>query len=243
MALEREQQVRLRACGVPRRRSQMRAPSASDPDYDDNRRPAGRTQPGWVPVLTTPAYPSTGATMQCIGASATGILRALFGDENSFTAGKWYLNNRRVTGRARAKLHQLHGARGQEGMSLVRTMERHSLQVRQSVAMYRELRGGRGLHPHDQDAAPGARAELLHISAVPRKPLGLRGCALHGPVCIEIVRGRPYESISLRSPSLRRVNGGRQSSQSPKCSRVHQAVRTLGDCVGLRTNVSTVRVS
>jgi hypothetical protein len=61
----------------------------SDPDYDDNPATAGQT--GWVPVLLTPPYPSYGGNMQCIGAGATGILRGLFGDANSFTA-KWYLN-------------------------------------------------------------------------------------------------------------------------------------------------------
>jgi hypothetical protein len=62
----------------------------SDPDYDDNPATAGQT--GWVPVLTTPPYPSYGGNMQCIGAGATGILRTLFGDANTFTA-KWYVDN------------------------------------------------------------------------------------------------------------------------------------------------------
>jgi hypothetical protein len=62
----------------------------SDPDYDDN--PATAGQSGWVPVLTTPPYPSYGGNMQCIGAGGAGILRGLFGDAHSFTA-KWYLNN------------------------------------------------------------------------------------------------------------------------------------------------------
>jgi len=62
----------------------------SDPDYDDN--PATAGQPGWVPVLLTPPYPAYGGNMQCIGSGATGILKGLFGDANTFTA-KWYVNN------------------------------------------------------------------------------------------------------------------------------------------------------
>ena len=62
----------------------------SDPDYDDN--PATAGQPGWVPVLTTPPYPSYAGNMQCIGAGGAGILKGLFGDTNTFTA-KWYVNN------------------------------------------------------------------------------------------------------------------------------------------------------
>ena len=62
----------------------------SDPDYDDNPSTAG--QPGWIPVLTTPPYPSHASNMQCIGAGGAGTLRRAFGDDNNFTA-KWYLNN------------------------------------------------------------------------------------------------------------------------------------------------------
>ena len=62
----------------------------SDPDYDDNPATAGQT--GWIPVLTTPPYPSYGGNMQCIGAGATGILRALFGNANTFTV-KWFVDN------------------------------------------------------------------------------------------------------------------------------------------------------
>jgi hypothetical protein len=63
----------------------------SDPDYDDN--PATAGQPGWVPLLVTPPYPSQSSNMQCIGAGAGRMLRNVFGtDDRSFTA-KWYLNN------------------------------------------------------------------------------------------------------------------------------------------------------
>jgi hypothetical protein len=62
-----------------------------DPDYDDN--PATEGQPGWVPLLVTPSYPSQSSNMQCIGAGAARTLRNVFGTDNkSFTA-VWYLNN------------------------------------------------------------------------------------------------------------------------------------------------------
>ena len=63
----------------------------SDPDYDDN--PATEGQPGWVPLLVTPPYPSYSSNMQCIGEGAARMLRNVFGtDDKSFKA-KWYLNN------------------------------------------------------------------------------------------------------------------------------------------------------
>ena len=62
-----------------------------DPDYDDN--PATEGQPGWVPVLPTPPYPSHSSNMQCIGSGSAGILSNVFGtDDRSFRA-TWYLNN------------------------------------------------------------------------------------------------------------------------------------------------------
>ena len=62
----------------------------SDPDYDDN--PLTDGQPGWVPLLMTPPYPSHSSNMQCVGAGAAGILRNFFGDNRPFKA-TWYLNN------------------------------------------------------------------------------------------------------------------------------------------------------
>ena len=85
----------------------------SDPDYDDNPSTAG--QPGWVPVLLTPPYPAYGGNMQCIGAGATGILRALFGNANTFTA-KWYVDNTPTSAVVREQSYTtLHGARGRRG--------------------------------------------------------------------------------------------------------------------------------
>jgi hypothetical protein len=62
----------------------------NDPDYDDN--PATEGQPGWVPVLTSPPYPSYAGNMQCIGAPAARMLRNVTGGERAVTA-TWYLNN------------------------------------------------------------------------------------------------------------------------------------------------------
>jgi hypothetical protein len=61
-----------------------------DADYDDN--PATLGQPGWIPVLTTPPYPSHSSNMQCIASGAAGVLRSAFGDANTFTA-KWLADN------------------------------------------------------------------------------------------------------------------------------------------------------
>jgi hypothetical protein len=62
----------------------------SDPDYDDN--PLTEGQPGWVPLLVTPPYPSHSSNMQCIGAGGAETLRNFFGDSRPFKA-TWYLNN------------------------------------------------------------------------------------------------------------------------------------------------------
>jgi hypothetical protein len=75
-----------------------------DPDYDDN--PATEGQPGWVPLLPTPPYPSHPSNMQCIGSGAAGILSNVFGtDERSFKA-TWYLNNTPTSPIVRAENYQ-----------------------------------------------------------------------------------------------------------------------------------------
>ena len=51
----------------------------SDTDYDDN--PLTEGQPGWVPLLNTPPYPSHSSNMQCVGSGAAGTLRNFFGDD------------------------------------------------------------------------------------------------------------------------------------------------------------------
>jgi hypothetical protein len=57
-------------------------------DVDDNANTVA--EPGWVPLLTTPPYPSHSSNMTCIGASAARALADVFGtDEKSFTA-TWY---------------------------------------------------------------------------------------------------------------------------------------------------------
>ncbi len=57
-------------------------------DVDNN--PDTEVQPGWVPLLTTPPYPSHSSNMTCIGASAARALTNVFGtDAKSFTA-TWY---------------------------------------------------------------------------------------------------------------------------------------------------------
>lgn len=57
-------------------------------DIDDN---SGTTaQAGWVPLLTTPPYPSHASNMACIGAGSARMLANVFGtDTKSFTA-TWY---------------------------------------------------------------------------------------------------------------------------------------------------------
>ena len=50
-------------------------------------------EPGWVPLLTTPPYPSHSSNMTCIGAGAARALANVFGtDEKSFTA-TWYASD------------------------------------------------------------------------------------------------------------------------------------------------------
>jgi hypothetical protein len=57
-------------------------------DIDDN--PGTTAQPGWVPLLVTPPYPSHSSNMACIGAGAARMLANVFGtDTKSFTA-TWY---------------------------------------------------------------------------------------------------------------------------------------------------------
>ena len=57
-------------------------------DIDDN--DGTVFEPGWVPLLTTPPYPSHAGNMACIGAGAARALANVFGtDAKSFTA-TWY---------------------------------------------------------------------------------------------------------------------------------------------------------
>jgi hypothetical protein len=60
-------------------------------DVDDNANTDA--EPGWVPLLTTPPYPSHSSNMTCIGASAARALADVFGtDAKSFTA-TWYASD------------------------------------------------------------------------------------------------------------------------------------------------------
>jgi hypothetical protein len=54
----------------------------------DNNAATGE-QPGWIPLLVTPPYPSHASNMTCIGAGAARMLRNVFRGEKSFTA-TWY---------------------------------------------------------------------------------------------------------------------------------------------------------
>lgn len=57
-------------------------------DTDDN--PDTISEPGWVPLLTTPPYPSHSSNMSCIGTGAAQMLANVFGtDSKSFTA-RWF---------------------------------------------------------------------------------------------------------------------------------------------------------
>jgi hypothetical protein len=57
-------------------------------DIDDN--PDTASEPGWTPLLSTPAYPSHASNMSCIGAGAAQMLANIFGtDAKPFTA-TWY---------------------------------------------------------------------------------------------------------------------------------------------------------
>ena len=76
----------------------------SDPDYDDN--PATEGQPGWVPLLVTPPYPSHSSNAQCLGTGAARMLRNVLGtDDKSFKA-VWYLNNTPTSPIVRAENYQ-----------------------------------------------------------------------------------------------------------------------------------------
>ena len=57
-------------------------------DTDDN--PDTSPEAGWVPLLTTPPYPSHSSNMSCIGSGAAQMLANVFGtDSKSFTA-RWF---------------------------------------------------------------------------------------------------------------------------------------------------------
>jgi hypothetical protein len=57
-------------------------------DQDNN--PATEAEPGWTPLIVTPAYPAYASNMTCIGAGAARMLANILGsDAQSFTA-TWY---------------------------------------------------------------------------------------------------------------------------------------------------------
>jgi hypothetical protein len=57
-------------------------------DQDNN--PATEAEPGWTPLILTPAYPAYSSNMTCIGAGAARVLANILGsDAQTFTA-TWY---------------------------------------------------------------------------------------------------------------------------------------------------------
>jgi hypothetical protein len=47
-------------------------------------------EPGWMPLLTTPPYPSHASNMSCIGAGAAQMLANVFGTDAKIYAATWY---------------------------------------------------------------------------------------------------------------------------------------------------------
>jgi hypothetical protein len=57
-------------------------------DTDDN--PDTAAEPGWIPLLSTPAYPSHASNMSCIGVGAAQMLANVFGTDTKTFDATWY---------------------------------------------------------------------------------------------------------------------------------------------------------
>jgi hypothetical protein len=57
-------------------------------DIDDN--PDTTSEIGWVPLLTTPPYPSHSSNMSCIGSGAAQMMANVFGTDNKPFTARWF---------------------------------------------------------------------------------------------------------------------------------------------------------